>query len=549
MLPPVAPSSRGGNDPLRGTVVSGTTGNPVDTADVRVFDRSGRRVASAVSAVDGRFTTGELPASDYRVQVTASGYFLAEVAVSHPQAATPVRVELQEAELTGRVVSGPAREPVLDAKLQLRASDGRLVGQAVTDPSGRFIIPLVDAVGSEQLQRPLATLHITADSFAAGAYELELPDRPSDGLEFTLEPVRRPWALIAGGVVAALIAAVALVVALSGDDTQVPDLLTATVEQAAGLLADAELNLGEVSSSESDAEPGTIVEQSVDPGETVSAGSAVDVVVAGEADEIVVPNLVGLSQPDAQAQLDELGLTAGELTERDSTESPAGTVLATDPGAGQVVEPGAAVGLVLAVATEQTIEVPNLSGRQERDALRLLDDQGFDVSIFRTFSDEREDTVVGQDPAAGDEVLIGSSVAITVSEGPEPASEPEPSVEPDGNAGDESSADQGASESETSQTPDLPEQMPSQEQDGSGTEQPQPNGESDDADSSTSPSDTAGADGGDVDDEGGFSMPEFSLPEFSLPTFELPEFRAPDIDVDGLGERISSFFRDLFSRN
>ncbi|WP_420118921.1 PASTA domain-containing protein [Micromonospora sp.] len=61
---------------------------------------------------------------------------------------------------------------------------------------------------------------------------------------------------------------------------------------------------------------------------------------------IAVPPLVGLSQETAEALLGRLGLSSRVQTRE--SDRPPGTVLSTDPGAGQTVSPGDEVTLVVA---------------------------------------------------------------------------------------------------------------------------------------------------------------------------------------------------------
>jgi PASTA domain len=68
--------------------------------------------------------------------------------------------------------------------------------------------------------------------------------------------------------------------------------------------------------------------------------------------QVPVPPLVGLKTVDAQAELDRLGLTY-RLQFRPS-DSPPGTVVSTDPGAGSLVPAGSKVTLVIATERKTT---------------------------------------------------------------------------------------------------------------------------------------------------------------------------------------------------
>ncbi|MFJ6196856.1 PASTA domain-containing protein [Micromonospora sp. NPDC092111] len=68
----------------------------------------------------------------------------------------------------------------------------------------------------------------------------------------------------------------------------------------------------------------------------------------GAAAQIPVPPLVGLSRATAQTLLGRLGLSYRVATRE--SDQPPGTVLATDPGTGELVSPGDEVTLVVAAA-------------------------------------------------------------------------------------------------------------------------------------------------------------------------------------------------------
>jgi hypothetical protein len=84
---------------------------------------------------------------------------------------------------------------------------------------------------------------------------------------------------------------------------------------------------------ESEARPGRVVDQLPDPGVPVPAGITVQVMVATRAETVVVPDVQGLREDDALAQLAAAGLQAGRRGTADD-RLPRGFVVATDPRAG-----------------------------------------------------------------------------------------------------------------------------------------------------------------------------------------------------------------------
>jgi serine/threonine-protein kinase len=70
------------------------------------------------------------------------------------------------------------------------------------------------------------------------------------------------------------------------------------------------------------------------------------------------------------------------------------------------------------------VEVPDVTGLSRDSAENLLTEAGLEVAVEERESDEPEDDVISQNPAAGTEVDRGETVTITVSTGIERVSVP-----------------------------------------------------------------------------------------------------------------------------
>jgi len=101
------------------------------------------------------------------------------------------------------------------------------------------------------------------------------------------------------------------------------------------------------------AAPGTVVAQSPKPGKRVKRGTAVDLGVAKGAAAVVVPDVTGHSQADAEHDLQQRGLNV--TVANVPSAKPAGTVVAQSPAANSKVQQGATVRLnVATTAPAQT---------------------------------------------------------------------------------------------------------------------------------------------------------------------------------------------------
>ena len=144
---------------------------------------------------------------------------------------------------------------------------------------------------------------------------------------------------------------VTLTVSTGPGEVSVPDLSGRTESQARADLVDAGLRFGGSTEVDNSSEPaGTVVGQSPSAGTTVPPDTEVSLEVSSG--KVEVPNVVGLSQSQAQRALADRGLEFF-ADFRESSEFAQGTVLEQDPREG-TVDQGTVVNLVVAQAVTPT---------------------------------------------------------------------------------------------------------------------------------------------------------------------------------------------------
>lgn len=137
--------------------------------------------------------------------------------------------------------------------------------------------------------------------------------------------------------------AVRITLSTGAPQTTVPNLLGQPLELARATLTAAGLSVGEVSHT-GEGDPGTVTGVSPAAGSEVEAGAAVDLIAAPAG--VTIPELVGENYRTAQEQLQELGLEV-QLRRRFNPDRRDFTVLALDPEAGTLVEPGSSVRMTI----------------------------------------------------------------------------------------------------------------------------------------------------------------------------------------------------------
>ena len=142
-------------------------------------------------------------------------------------------------------------------------------------------------------------------------------------------------------------------------ETAVPTLVGLSLDEAKRALDDANLELGNLTPVASDQDRNTVVRVSPREGETVPAGSKVDLRYASGNNK--VPDVVGDSEQDARRKIEQAGFSVGNVTEQPTSDASPGTVVSSSPSAGQTIRLGSSIDLVVAAAppTPTTQEPPS----------------------------------------------------------------------------------------------------------------------------------------------------------------------------------------------
>ena len=132
---------------------------------------------------------------------------------------------------------------------------------------------------------------------------------------------------------------------------------------------------------------------------------------------VTIPDVRGQTVQAATERLEGLDLVVTERGVSDD-EIEEGLVAGTDPAAGEEVETGSTVALLVS-AGEGTAEVPDVVNRLRADAAALIEAAGLEVGqvTFEASPVVPEDTVIAQDPAPGEIVEQGTRVDLVVSAG------------------------------------------------------------------------------------------------------------------------------------
>ena len=139
--------------------------------------------------------------------------------------------------------------------------------------------------------------------------------------------------------------------------------------------------------------------------------------------EVRVPEVVGLSEREAERLLAAEDLKLSKISEQWSPDVPRGFITAQEPSAGGVVKRGRRISVVVSLGAQGT-SVPLLDGVTARQAEIQLEGAGLKIGrTARAYSDQvGKDLVIASDPPGETVVEQETAVDLLVSMGPTPRS-------------------------------------------------------------------------------------------------------------------------------
>ncbi|MFC5369309.1 Stk1 family PASTA domain-containing Ser/Thr kinase [Arcanobacterium bovis] len=212
----------------------------------------------------------------------------------------------------------------------------------------------------------------------------------------------------------------------------VPDLANADQAEARKTLEKAGLKFVLGDPVNDDKIPvGRFVSSDPAAGTSVDKDTKVTVHFSAGPGSVTVPtlNTGSVTEEQARAELEKLGLVVGSVETTNQAGKAKGIVVDTEPSAGSSVAKGTAIHLYVASGK---IELPNLVGKTQEDALNTLSALRLNSSVKSVASDLPKNTVIKQEPLAGP-IDVSTTVKLEISDGPAPTPAPAPKPDPNPN--------------------------------------------------------------------------------------------------------------------
>jgi eukaryotic-like serine/threonine-protein kinase len=207
--------------------------------------------------------------------------------------------------------------------------------------------------------------------------------------------------------------AVTLTISIGPGEGVIPAVAGLSGEDATKKLEAAEFEVATENVNSSSVEEGDVVHSEPSAGMTATHGSTVTIFVSAGPKLVKVPVLVNSQRRLAVQEIRARGLVP-EVGEEESG-SPVGQVLRQAPSAGQELEPGATVQIVVSSGREKK-KMPGVVGLERREGVEAVRAAGLTpvVEEEETRNEEKIGLVTRQSPHGGSELLPGAEVTLIV---------------------------------------------------------------------------------------------------------------------------------------
>jgi eukaryotic-like serine/threonine-protein kinase len=247
------------------------------------------------------------------------------------------------------------------------------------------------------------------------------PARPGRGARWRDEPFLQRWLFSRRFVYLSLTIAVVVIVGLfawwitDGQYVTVPQMKGMAASTASAELQNlgftVKMGTGQHSNSVGQ---GDVVQTIPAIGSSAKRGATVTIIESTGPIMITVPQVTGLTQDAAEAELRKAGLTPGAVTKAASSTIGDGVVISTNPVFGTSWPQTKPVALTVSAGQP----LPNLVGQQFTAAQGIAQSGGFQLNQQATPSSQPPGTITGQSPAPGTPISNGEVVTVQVSSGP-----------------------------------------------------------------------------------------------------------------------------------
>ena len=199
----------------------------------------------------------------------------------------------------------------------------------------------------------------------------------------------------------------------------VPSLYDMNLTEAIGIIEGAGLTVGDITTGYSfTVAQGNVIGQSIAGGGTTVIGSAVDLIVSDGPQIVTVPDVVGMTEANAETAIVDAGLTVGTPTLHYSATVAAGVVISQSVEGNEDVLIGSVISLLISKGAKMTT-VPDVAELPQAHGEAMIEAADLTVGTITTASSMTVPAgyIISQSLTAGESVAVDTVVDLVVSSG------------------------------------------------------------------------------------------------------------------------------------
>ncbi|AWK70223.1 MULTISPECIES: Stk1 family PASTA domain-containing Ser/Thr kinase [Rhodococcus] len=201
------------------------------------------------------------------------------------------------------------------------------------------------------------------------------------------------------------------------DQVTMPDVTNQNADEAETTLQNLGFRVARQQKPDAVVATGNVITTRPVGGVQVDEGSTITLEVSSGPEQVKVPRLAGLSQQEAQQELNAVGLRLDTAVARaPSSPSEIDTVIDQNPSSGASIALDSVVAITLGSGPEQ-IRIPDVTGQKVEVAQANIEGAGFTAVIQQIDSGQPKGEVVSTDPVGGSTAAKGDTITIRVSNG------------------------------------------------------------------------------------------------------------------------------------
>ena len=208
----------------------------------------------------------------------------------------------------------------------------------------------------------------------------------------------------------------------SEDTVIVPDLVGKDVVSALEQLTDLQLNTKVNGSEYSRQFPKNhVIYQEPDPGSEIKKDRDVRIIISKGPKNILMPNLISLSERQARMIMEENGISQGHLTKTYFKAVEKDHIIMQVPSAGTLITRGASVDLLVSMGPRPvTYKMPELDGLSLDNAVLIIEKANLTVGEIRSHFDKHKplNIIIHQEPLAGYRIGENNPISMVINRHP-----------------------------------------------------------------------------------------------------------------------------------